>query len=144
MTSVVQEGEFLFSPRAAERLGVDLLTILNEIPKRKQTEVRRILDQVLLADGLEGEVRRDGEAALRQIMNRSEYSNPYHKERPKAYAQVRRGFLLAYPNEPFRSEDGGLISDGNPLLTVEDLPLELGEGAYVLSRQAVQRLGEAR
>ena len=52
--------------------------------------------------------------------------------------------MQAYPNQDFRTLDGGLISDGDALTNQDDLPLELGEGVFVLSRAGVKCISTER
>ena len=49
--------------------------------------------------------------------------------------------MQAYFNQDFKTKDGRLISDGDALTHQDDLSKELGEGALVLSRAAVKRIG---
>lgn len=93
---IVQEGEFVLSPPAAQALGPDLARGLNRLAAEDTK----------------------GAACLRARLE-----------------AVLDGRVSA------GNAAGGVVSDGNPATHVDNLPGRLPEGAFVLTRKAVQALG---
>jgi hypothetical protein len=48
--------------------------------------------------------------------------------------------MQVYPNQDLRTKDGWLFTDGDPLTHQDDLPMEQGGGAFVLSCAAFQHI----
>ena len=48
--------------------------------------------------------------------------------------------MQAYPNQDLKTKDGWLITDGGPLTHQDDLPMEQGGVAFVLSCAAVKHI----
>ena len=119
-------------PRAVEVLGVDLLSALNKTGAKDAPALRNLLEQALPVDS---------EQAIRELMRSPEYQNSSNSEYSETFGRVQRGFAGLYPDSVFRSEDGGVITDGNIDTYQDNLPAQLGEGSFVLSRSAVKLLG---
>ena len=134
---VVQEGEFVLSPTGTKALGSDLAGALNRLAADPgAAEALKANLETVLGSG--GPLSEKG---LRDLMEDRRY---WDKQDPDLVARVAAEFKLAYPGgedgKPIPAE-GGLVSDGDPRTTVDDLGAALPEGAFVFSREAVKAFG---
>lgn len=137
---IAQEGEFVLSKPAVAALGVGNVARLNRISSAQPGRAAGLREA--LAEIAGGPSKDD--AALRNMLADERYHSGLPGERGDYYFKVRREYKLAYPGDaqgrPILAE-GGLIDDGDPRVCRDDYPVRAPEGAFVLSRGAVNLLG---
>jgi hypothetical protein len=139
--AIVQEGEFVLAPVTAQAVDPDLVAAMNAMAAASPDKARKLRDALaaILGDG----PALSEEALKKRLASERDYwrSGPEGDAKRWWYATEYRFAFSDDQDGRTDRADGGLVTDGDRARRRDDLPAELPEGGFVLSRQAVRAFG---
>ena len=139
--AIVQEGEFVLAPATTQAVDPDLVAAMNAMAAASPEKARKLREALAAILG-------DGPALSEETLkNRLASERNYWRSGPEGDAKrwwYATEYRFAFPDDQDgRTDraDGGLVSDGDRARRRADLPADLPEGGFVLSRQAVRAFG---